>query len=91
MVSLCASFFNFALTSSSPLNNMTSVSCVFFSIFADVWLEVHIYFIAAFSIVLSRWAFDEELKARALPGLKANTPAARRAASRALYRPKVAA
>ena len=71
--------------------NLYIILFLFFSIFADVWLEVHIYFIAAFSIVLSRWAFDEELKARALPGLKANTPAARRAASRALYRPKVAA
>ena len=71
--------------------NLYIILFLFFSIFADVWLEVHIYFIAAFSIVLSRWAFDEELTARALPGLKANTPAARRAASRALYRPKVAA
>jgi len=68
--------------------NLYVVLLLFFSIFADVWLEVHVYFIVAMSIVLSRWALDEELKARALPGLTANTPAARRAASRALYRPR---
>ncbi len=60
----------------------------FFSIFADVWLEVHIYFIIAFSIVLSRWALDEELRGRGLPGAIAGTPGARRAAVRQMYRPR---
>jgi O-antigen ligase len=59
----------------------------FFSIFADVWLEVHIYFIIAISLVLSRWVEDEELRGRGLPGVVAGTPGARRAAARALYRP----
>lgn len=58
----------------------------FFSIFADVWIEVHLYFIVAFSIVLSRWAEEDELRGRGLPGIVAGTPGARRAASRALYR-----
>lgn len=58
----------------------------FFSIFADVWIEVHLYFIVAFSIVLSRWAEEDELRGRGLPGTTAGTPGARRAASRALYR-----
>lgn len=70
--------------------NLYIVLFLFFSIFADVWLEVHIYFIVSMAIVLSRWALDEELKGRALPGIAANTPAARRAASRALYRPRPA-
>jgi O-antigen ligase len=61
----------------------------FFSIFADVWLEVHIYFIVAFSIVLTRWALDEELRGKGLPGVVAGTPGARRAAVRTLYRPKI--
>lgn len=60
----------------------------FFSIFADVWLEVHIYFIIAMSLVLSRWALDEELRSRGLPGVTAGSPGARRATVRALYRPK---
>ncbi len=58
----------------------------FFSIFADVWIEVHLYFIVAFSIVMSRWAEEDELRGRGLPGIVAGTPGARRAASRALYR-----
>ena len=58
----------------------------FFSIFADVWIEVHLYFIVAFSIVLSRWAEEDELRGRGLPGVVAGTPGAQRAASRALYR-----
>jgi len=62
----------------------------FFSIFADVWLEVHIYFIISFSIVLSRWALDEELRGRGLTGAIAGTPGARRAVVRELYRPKPA-
>lgn len=70
--------------------NLYIVLFLFFSIFADVWLEVHIYFIISMAIVLSRWALDEELRGRALPGIAANTPAARRAASRALYRPRTA-
>jgi O-antigen ligase len=60
----------------------------FFSIFADVWLEVHIYFMISISIVLSRWALEEELRGRGLPGAIAGTPGARRAAVRQLYRPK---
>jgi O-antigen ligase len=60
----------------------------FFSIFADVWLEVHIYFIVAFSIVLTRWALDEELRGKGLPGVVAGTPAAKRSAVRQLYRPE---
>lgn len=60
----------------------------FFSIFADVWLEVHLYFIVAIAIVLSRWAEEEELRGRALPGAIAGTPGARRAAARELYRPR---
>ena len=60
----------------------------FFSIFADVWLEVHIYFIVAFSIVLTRWAIDEELRGKGLPGVVAGTPGEKRAALRQLYRPK---
>ena len=62
----------------------------FFSIFADVWLEVHIYFIVAFSIVLTRWSLDEELRGKGLPGVVAGTPGAKRAAVRQLYRPKAA-
>jgi O-antigen ligase len=61
----------------------------FFSIFADVWLEVHIYFMIAFSIVLTRWAQDEELRGKGLPGLVLGTPGARRAATRVLYKPKI--
>jgi len=60
----------------------------FFSIFADVWLEVHIYFMIAFSIILTRWAQDEELRGKGLPGLVAGTPAAKRAATLDLYRRK---
>ena len=60
----------------------------FFSIFADVWLEVHIYFIIAFSIVLTRWAIDEDLRGKGLPGVVAGTPGEKRAALRQLYRPK---
>lgn len=60
---------------------------LFFSIFADVWLEVHVYFLVAFSVVLTRWAEEEELRGRGLPGATAGTPGARRAAARALYRP----
>ena len=59
----------------------------FFSIFADVWLEVHLYFIVAIAVVLSRWVEDQELIGRGLPGKVAGTPGARRAAARALYRP----
>jgi O-antigen ligase len=59
---------------------------IFFSIFADVWLEVHIYFLVSMSIVLSRWAEDAELRGRGLPGAIAGTPGERRAAVRALYR-----
>jgi O-antigen ligase len=59
----------------------------FFSIFADVWLEVHLYFIISITLVLSRWVEDEELRGRGLPGAVAGTPGARRAAARALYRP----
>ena len=59
---------------------------LFFSIFADVWLEVHLYFLVAFTIVMSRWAEEAELRGRGLPGLVAGTPGARRAAARALYR-----
>jgi O-antigen ligase len=60
----------------------------FFSIFADVWLEVHIYFMVAFSIVLTRWALDEELRGKGLPGVTMGTPGERRAMVRQLYRPK---
>ncbi len=70
--------------------NLYLVLFFFFSIFADVWLEVHLYFIVAIAIVLSRWARDEELRARALPGTIAGSPGARRAATRALYRQKAA-
>jgi hypothetical protein len=56
-------------------------------LFADVWLEVHIYFIVSISIVMSRWVEEEELRGRGLPGVIAGTPGARRAAARALYRP----
>lgn len=67
--------------------NLYLILLFFFSIFADVWLEVHIYFIVAISVVLSRWVEDEELRGRGLPGAVAGTPGARRAAARALYRP----
>src|SRR5690606_23862022 len=50
----------------------------FFSIFADVWLEVHIYFIISIAIVLTRWALDEELRGKGLPGVVSGTPGARR-------------
>jgi len=70
--------------------NIYIVLLLFFSIFADVWLEVHIYFLIAMSMVLSRWALDEELRSRGLPGVIAGTAAARRAAQRALYRPRPA-
>jgi O-antigen ligase len=60
----------------------------FFSIFADVWLEVHIYFIISFSIVLTRWAIDDELRGRGLPGVTLGTPGERRAIVRQLYRPR---
>jgi len=60
----------------------------FFSIFADVWLEVHIYFMVSIAIVLNRWALEEELRGRGLPGAVAGTPGARRAAVRQLYQPK---
>jgi O-antigen ligase len=63
----------------------------FFSLFADVWLEVHIYFIVSFSIVLTRWALDEELRGKGLPGIVAGTPAAKRSAARQLYRPRLEA
>lgn len=63
----------------------------FFSIFADVWLEVHIYFMVSIAIVLTRWAKDEELRGRGLPGVVIGTPGARRAATRQLYRPRDAA
>ena len=62
----------------------------FFSIFADVWLEVHIYFIISFSIVLTRWAIDDELRGRGLPGVTMGTPGERRAIVRQLYRPRAA-
>jgi O-antigen ligase len=68
--------------------NLYLILFFFFSIFADVWLEVHIYFIIAMAIVLSRWALDEELRSRGLPGATANTPGARRAVQRALYSPQ---
>jgi O-antigen ligase len=71
--------------------NLYLILFFFFSIFADVWLEVHIYFIIAMAIVLSRWAQDEELRARGLPGVIAGTPGARRAVQRALYQPRPAA
>jgi O-antigen ligase len=61
---------------------------LFFSIFADVWLEVHLYFIVAFAVVLTRWAEEDELRGRGLPGQQAGTPGAKRAAARALYRPQ---
>ena len=67
--------------------NLYMILLFFFSIFADVWLEVHIYFIIAISLVLSRWVEEEELRGRGLPGPIAGTPGARRAAARALYRP----
>ena len=60
---------------------------LFFSIFADVWIEVHLYFMVAFAVLLSRWAEDDELRGRGLPGSIGGTAAARRAASRSLYRP----
>lgn len=60
----------------------------FFSIFADVWLEVHIYFMISIAIVLSRWALEDELRGRGLPGAVLGTPGARRAAIRQLYRPR---
>ncbi|HEY8518003.1 MAG TPA: O-antigen ligase family protein [Candidatus Binatia bacterium] len=63
----------------------------FFSIFADVWLEVHIYFIISIAIVLTRWALDEELRGKGLPGVVSGTPGARRAAIRQLYRPRTEA
>jgi O-antigen ligase len=66
--------------------NLYLILFFFFSIFADVWLEVHIYFIIAMAIVLSRWAVDEELKSRGLPGAVGGTAGARRAVQRALYR-----
>ena len=71
--------------------NLYLILLFFFSIFADVWLEVHIYFIISMAIVLSRWALDEELRSRGLPGATAGTPGARRAATRVLYRPRTAA
>lgn len=71
--------------------NLYLVLFFFFSIFADVWLEVHIYFMISISIVLSRWALEEELRGRGLPGAVLGTPGARRAAVRQLYRPKEAA
>lgn len=71
--------------------NIYIVLFFFFSIFADVWLEVHIYFIIAFSVVLSRWAEDEELRSRGLPGLTLGTPGERHAGIRALYRPRAVA
>lgn len=71
--------------------NLYLVLFFFFSIFADVWLEVHIYFMISIAIVLSRWALDEELRGRGLPGAVMGTPGARRAAIRQLYRPKTAA
>lgn len=66
--------------------NLYLILFFFFSIFADVWIEVHLYFIIAFSIVLSRWAEEDELRGRGLPGITAGTPGAKRAATRALYR-----
>ena len=59
---------------------------LFFSMFADVWIEVHVYFIVAFAVALARIAEDEDLRTRGLPGPKGGTPGARRAAARALYR-----
>lgn len=70
--------------------NLYLILLLFFSIFADVWLEVHLYFIVAFSVVLTRWAEEEALRGRGLPGQQAGTPGARRAATRALYRPQSA-
>lgn len=52
-----------------------------------MWLEVHIYFMIAISIVLSRWALDEELRGHALPGAVLGTPGAWRATVRELYLP----
>jgi O-antigen ligase len=68
--------------------NLYLILLLFFSIFADVWLEVHVYFLVAIAVVLSRWAEDEELRGRGLPGQNAGTAGARRAAARALYRPQ---
>jgi O-antigen ligase len=68
--------------------NLYLVLFFFFSIFADVWLEVHIYFMISIAIVLSRWALDEQLRGRGLPGVVVGTPGARRAAIRQLYRPR---
>jgi O-antigen ligase len=71
--------------------NLYLVLFFFFSIFADVWLEVHIYFMISIAIVLSRWALEDELRGRGLPGTVAGTPGARRAALRQLYRPRAEA
>ncbi len=59
---------------------------LFFSMFADVWIEVHVYLIAAIAITLSRIAEDEYLRTRGLPGAQGGTAGARRASARALYR-----
>ena len=68
--------------------NLYLILLLFFSIFADVWLEVHLYFLVAIAVVLSRWAEEKDLRGRGLPGKNAGTAGARRAAARALYRPQ---
>lgn len=71
--------------------NLYLILLLFFSIFADVWLEVHLYFLVAFAVVLTRWAEEDALRGVGLPGATSGTPGARRAAARALYRPQPSA